>query len=118
MTVHDQAHLLARSIKDSDEYKQYMFAKDKAAQNPELAAMINDFRTKQFDLQRKQMAGEVLAEDVMTQAQALYQILLRDPVAAEYVQAELRFTLMVNDVYSILGEVITDNGGIQHDFGK
>jgi cell fate (sporulation/competence/biofilm development) regulator YlbF (YheA/YmcA/DUF963 family) len=113
MTVHDQAHALARSVKDSDEYKQYMAAQDKAAQNPELAAMINDFRAKQFDLQRKQLAGEVLSEDVMAQAQALYQILLRDPTAAEYVQAEMRFTLMINDIYAILGEVITNNGGIQ-----
>jgi cell fate (sporulation/competence/biofilm development) regulator YlbF (YheA/YmcA/DUF963 family) len=106
MTIHDQAHALARSIKESDEYKQYLSAKDMAAQNPELAAMINDFRAKQFDLQRKQLAGEVMTEDVMAQAQALYQILMRDPVAAAYVQAEMRFTLMINDIYTILGEVI------------
>ncbi|MDR1247331.1 MAG: YlbF family regulator [Clostridiales Family XIII bacterium] len=106
MTIHDQAHALARSIKESDEYRQYTVARESAAQNPELAAMINDFRAKQFDLQRKQLAGETLAEDVMAQAQSLYQILMRDPVAAEYVQAEMRFTLMVNDIYSILGEVI------------
>jgi cell fate (sporulation/competence/biofilm development) regulator YlbF (YheA/YmcA/DUF963 family) len=106
VTIHDQAHALARSIKESDEYKLYTTARESAAQNPELAAMINDFRAKQFDLQRKQLAGEALAEDVMTQAQSLYQILMRDPVAAEYVQAEMRFTLMINDIYSILGEVI------------
>jgi cell fate (sporulation/competence/biofilm development) regulator YlbF (YheA/YmcA/DUF963 family) len=113
MTIHDQAHALARSIKDSDEYKQYMAAKEAASQNPELSDVINDFREKQFDLQRKQLMGEVLAEDVMAQAQALYQILMRDPVSAAYVQAEMRFMLMVNDIYSILGEVIANNGGIK-----
>jgi cell fate (sporulation/competence/biofilm development) regulator YlbF (YheA/YmcA/DUF963 family) len=110
MTIHDQAHALARAVRESDEYKQYLSAKDMAAQNPELAGMINDFRAKQFELQRKQLAGEVLAEDVMAQAQSLYQILMRDPVAAEYVQAEMRFTLMINDIYTILGEVIKSDG--------
>jgi hypothetical protein len=38
--------------------------------------------------------------------QNLSQILMRDPLAAEYLQAEMRFTLMVNDVYEILGGAI------------
>jgi hypothetical protein len=31
---------------------------------------------------------------------------MRDPLAAEYMQAEVRFTLMVNDVYEIIAEAV------------
>ncbi len=106
MNVHDEAHNLARAIKESAEYKQYAELKEAASQNDELSAMLNDFQAKQFEIQAKQMMGEELGSDLMEQIQSLYQILMRDPLAAQYVQAEMRFSLLVNDVYTILGEVI------------
>lgn len=106
MNVHDEAHNLARAIKESAEYKQYAELKEAASQNEELSAMLNDFQAKQFEIQAKQMIGEELGSDMMEQIQSLYQILMRDPLAAQYVQAEMRFSLLVNDVYTILGEVI------------
>ncbi len=106
MNVHDEAHNLARAIKDSPEYKQYAELKEVASQNEELSAMLNDFQAKQFEIQAKQMMGEELGSDMMEQIQSLYQILMKDPLASQYVQAEMRFSLLVNDVYTILGEVI------------
>ncbi|HVI41493.1 MAG TPA: YlbF family regulator [Anaerovoracaceae bacterium] len=106
MNVHDEAHNLARAIKESAEYKQYAELKEAASQNEELSAMLNDFQAKQFEIQAKQMMGEELGPDMMEQIQSLYQILMRDPLASQYVQAEMRFSLLVNDVYTILGEVI------------
>ena len=40
----------------------------------------------------------------MNQVQELYQIMGRDPLAAQYMQAEMRFSLMMNDVYKILAD--------------
>jgi cell fate (sporulation/competence/biofilm development) regulator YlbF (YheA/YmcA/DUF963 family) len=106
MNVHDEAHNLARAIRESDEYRQYAELKDAASQNEELAAMLNDYRAKQFEIQAKQMAGEELGPEVMEQIQSLSQIIMKDPLAFQYVQAEARFTLLVNDVFNILGDVI------------
>lgn len=106
MNVHDEAHNLARAIKESPEYQQYADLKAEASKNEDLAAMLNDFQAKQFELQAKQMMGEELGSDLMEQIQSLYQILMKDPLASQYVQAEMRFSLLVNDVYNILGEVI------------
>lgn len=106
MNVHDEAHNLARAIRESDEYKQYADLKAKASQNEELTVMLNDFQSKQFEIQAKQMMGEELGPEMMEQIQSLYQILMKDPLAAQYVQAEMRFSMLVNDVYNILGEVI------------
>lgn len=106
MNVYDQAHGLCQAIRDSEEYKQYQAAKEKAAATPELENMLKDFQAQQFQLQAKQMMGEEMNEDMMGSIQNLYGILMQNPQAAEYLQHEMRFSMMVNDVYQILGEVI------------
>lgn len=106
MNVYDEAHALARALKESPEYKSYMELKAKASHNDELSAMINDFQQKQFQLQAQQVLGGEPETDMMEQIQNLYQILAKDPLAAQYLQSEFAFTRLVSDVYGILGEVI------------
>ena len=106
MNVYDQAHGLAKAIKESEEFKQYDYLKKVIDQNGELSKMVKDFQAKQFELQAKQMMGEQMPADAMQQIQDLYQIIMKDPTAAQYIQAEMRFSLMMNDVYKILGEVM------------
>ena len=71
-----------------------------------LDKMLKDFQQKQFSIQTKQMSGEEITDDMMKQFQDLYAIIVRDPKAAEYIQCELRFSVMMNDVYKILGEAV------------
>lgn len=103
---YDKARELSTAIKESQEYLDYVAAKERASRNQELVAALNDYQEKQFDLQKKTMLGEEIASDAMQQMQNLYQILASDPAAAAYLQAQIRFTMMVNDVYQVLGDVI------------
>ena len=91
MNVYDQAHGLAQAIRESEEFKQYDQLKKVVDQNEELSKMINDFQAKQMELQAKQLMGEEAAPDMTQQIQNLYQ---------------MRFSLMMNDVYKILGDVM------------
>jgi ribonuclease J len=106
MNVYDQAHALARALKEAPEYQGYMELKAKVSENDDLSASINDFQQKQFQLQAQQMLGGEMQTDMMEQIQSLYQILAKDPLAAQYLQAEFAFTRLVSEVYGILGEVI------------
>ncbi|MDR0885791.1 MAG: YlbF family regulator [Clostridiales Family XIII bacterium] len=106
MTVQEKARELANMIKASEEFQTYLTTKEKAGENQDVADMLNDFQEKQIELQKKQMVGEDTGGEFMQQVQDLYQILMRDPAAAEYMQAQIRFSLMVNDVYQILGEAM------------
>src|SRR5665648_238666 len=106
MNVYDAAHNLAKAIKDSEEYIQYEEIKKMVSEKDELAGMLNDFQSKQFEIQAKQMVGEEIGEEMMGQIQSLYGIMMQDPTAAQYLQAEIRFSLMMNDIYKILGDVI------------
>ena len=115
MNVYNEAHNLARAVRESEEYKQYEDIKKKVAGNPALTAMLNDFQTKQFEMQAKQMMGETLPADMNGQIQELYNIMMKDPLSAQYLQCEIRFSMMMNDVYKILGEVM---GLAPGGFGK
>jgi len=104
MNVYDQAHGLAKAIKASEEFKQYDQTKKLVAQNPELDKMLKDFQQKQFEIQAKQMMGEQMTPEMMASVQELYSIVLKDPLAAEHLQNEMRFSIMMKDVYQIIGE--------------
>ena len=106
MNVYDEAHSLERAIKASEEYKQYRAAKEKVDGNPEIRKMLDDFQAKQFELQAKQLTGEEMGPEMMENIQRLYAIVAADPLAAEYLQCEMRFQLMMQDVFNILGEVM------------
>lgn len=106
MNVYEEAHSLERAIKESEEYKQFKLLKDKIDGNENLKKMMEDFHGKQLELQAKQMMGEEVNSEMMQSVQNLYQIIAKDPVAAEYLQAEMRFSVMMQDVYKILGEVV------------
>lgn len=106
MNVYDQAHGLAQAINASEEFKQYDVLKKQIDANGELAKMLKDFQAKQLEFQTKQMMGETPNAEDMANIQQLYAIMAQDPLAAQYLQAEMRFSLMMKDVYEILGEAI------------
>lgn len=106
MNVYDEAHGLARAIKASDEYKVYVKIKEEVSAIPELNSMLADFQQKQFQLQAAQFSGQEVDADTMQQIQDLYQIVMRDPKAMEYMQAEMMFTRMVADIYKILEDAV------------
>ena len=106
MNVYDQAHNLSQAVKESEEFKQYDMLKKRIDANPELAQTVKDFQAKQFELQAKQMMGEQMGPEYMAQIQQLYGIMMKDPLTAQYMEAQMRFSLMMNDVYKIIGEAI------------
>ncbi|MBR5229218.1 MAG: YlbF family regulator [Firmicutes bacterium] len=110
MNVYDQAHGLAQAIKGSEEFKRYDALKKQIDANESLAAMVKDFQQKNLEVQTKQMMGEQMTPEDIGQIQQLYAIMVRDPLAAQYMEAEMRFSIMMKDVYEILGEAIGAGG--------
>ncbi|HRV33134.1 MAG TPA: YlbF family regulator [Anaerovoracaceae bacterium] len=104
--VYDIAHELARALKESDQFKHYQAMKKRVSENEDLSEMINDFQEKNMAMQTQQMLDGTPTEELISQVQSLYQIVMADPLAAQYIQAEIAFTQVVSDIYGILGEVI------------
>ena len=110
MNVYDQAHQLAKAIQESEEYKQHHASELKLKEKPDLEKMMKDFQEKSMEIQLKQMTGEQPGAEDMQQIQQLYSIVAMEPIAAEYMQNEMRFSIMMKDVYEIIGEAIGQNG--------
>ena len=96
MNVYEEAHNLARAIKESNEFKEFDRLKKEVDQDPQLSAMLKDLQMKQIQLQTKQMG----------QIQSMVTMLTAKPQAAQYLQAEARFSIMMKDVSEILADAI------------
>ena len=105
MNVYDQAHQLAAAIRESEEFKQFDATKKQIEANPDLDNAIKDFMTKQLEVQTAQMMGQQIDSEAFSQLQQLSMVLMQDPLAANYLQCQMRFTVMMSDVYKIIGEV-------------
>ncbi len=104
--VYDVAHELARSLKETDQYKDYVAAKAKVDANQDLSKMIEDFQQKSLDIQTRQFSGEEPDEELMAQFQQMYAIVMGDPVCAEFLQKQMSLSQIVSDLYGILGEAL------------
>ncbi len=104
MNVYEESHKLAKAIKESEEYKQLKTLSEKIEEKNELKSMLKDFMEKQVEMQTKQMLGEEISTNALEDIQKLSAIVMQDPLAAEYLQAQMRFGIMLQDVYKIIGE--------------
>jgi len=104
MNVYDQAHQLASAIKESEEFKQYDSVRKQVEANDDLNKAVKDFMSRQLELQTAQMMGQEPDADTISQMQQLSAALMADPTAANYMQCQMRFSMMMADVYKIIGE--------------
>ncbi|MBQ1907927.1 MAG: YlbF family regulator [Firmicutes bacterium] len=104
--VYDIAHELVRSLKETDQFKNYKAAKAKLDANEQLSKMIADLQEKSMQMQARMMTGEKPSDEEMQQYQSLYGIVLQDPLAAEYLQSEMAFSQIVADIYGIIGDAV------------
>lgn len=104
MNVYEEAHSLAKAIKESEEFKQFDQYRKEIDKNPQLKESVNDLMTKQMEIQTAQMMGQEVSPEAFAQLQQLSSILIQDPTAAQYLQAQVRFSMMMADVYKIISE--------------
>ena len=68
--VYDLAHELVRSLKETDQYKDYMDAPKALKENEQVYAMMNDFQQKSMEFQTKTMMGEPPDQEAAAEAEA------------------------------------------------
>ena len=108
MNPYDKVHELVRSIKESDEVKEYLAIKEEIYKDDKSKAMIKDFREKQMEVQSLLMQGQEAQPEKMEKLQSLYQILASNVRVKEFFDKEVRFDVMLSDIYKIIGEALKD----------
>ena len=105
MNPYDQAHALARSLKDSEEYREYSRLKQLAYEDATNKALLDEYKKLQFRMQTKMAAGESMAQDDMQRLQQIGMVLQFNPDVSAFLMAEFRFQRMLTDIFKILADV-------------
>ena len=105
MNPYDQAHALARALKESEEYREYMRLKETAYDDGTNKALLDEYKKLQFRLQAKMAAGETMPEEDFQRLQQIGTVLQFNPDVSAYLLAEFRFQRLLSDVFKILADV-------------
>jgi len=90
MNPYDQAHALARSLKESEEYREYKRLREIAYEESTNKALLDEYKRLQFRLQAKMAAGETLPEDDYQRLQQIGTLLQFNPDVTAYLMAEFQ----------------------------
>ena len=102
MGVYDTANRLAREIKNSDEYTKYQEIRETILEDESTKEMIKDYMEKQMKIQQKQMSGQEPTEEEKEELENLRNLVDLNSEVKEYLQAEYRMSVMLNDLQEIL----------------
>lgn len=103
--VYDNAKKLAEELKNSDEYRSYCLAKERAFANESTRNLIGEYHKLQMKAQANAITGEK-NDELLQKLQKLGEVLQFDADAANFLMAEYRLNTMLGDVYKILAEAI------------
>lgn len=106
MNVYDCANELAKALKDSREFKALKEAKEVLAKDPEAMKMANEFMALNVELGVAKYQGQEPDKEKSEKANKLLGILQLNRDAVEYLQAMMRFEMLMNDINKSIGDVV------------
>ena len=105
MNPYDQAHALARALKESEEYREYARLKEVAYEDDTNRALLDEYKRLQFRLQGKLAACDSLPGEESQRLAQIGALLQFNPDVSAYLMAEFRFQRMLSDIFKILADV-------------
>jgi cell fate (sporulation/competence/biofilm development) regulator YlbF (YheA/YmcA/DUF963 family) len=100
--VHEALDKLIREVRISKEYKDYLQEKETVKKYPELKKRLDDFRMKNFQMQN----GDDRALEMLDQMEQEYDRLMENPVVSGFLNTELAFCRLMQDINMSLAESI------------
>lgn len=101
---YDKAYALARSIRESEEFRSVKALYAKIDQDVHTKRMLKDFRQRERELSLKQLSGEEVGQQELDQLQKLYETITLNPDIKNLFEAEHRLQLLYQDIQKIIFE--------------
>lgn len=112
--VYDRANELAKELAESEEYRAYNEAKERAFEDETTKSLLKEYMKQRVRAQGAMMSGSK-DEAGMERLQKLGEVLGLNHDASDFLIAEYRLNTMLGDVYRILAEAIDIDLGILED---
>ncbi|WP_018924227.1 YlbF family regulator [Salsuginibacillus kocurii] len=113
--VHDKAHELASSLRESDEFQQLKGFHEQVENDEVAKRMLDNFRQLQLDLQQKQMQGEQPSEEEISQAQKQFEMVQQHEVISKLMEQEQKMSTVIGDLNKIITEPLEELYGNPDD---
>ena len=104
MEVQEALEQLAQAIQDSDIYREYRRQSEKVDNTGDMREKIDEYRVRNFELQ-----NSVQTEDLLDKLDAFereYEKFREDPLVEEFLDAELAFCRMMQEIDVKLAEAM------------
>ena len=108
MNFYDKIHALVKDLKETPEYVNYMAVKSKVKADEKLNGMIKSFKERQREEHIKYLNGQQLDEQAKNDLQQQYSLIIQNPIAVEFFQAEIKLDVLLADLQKILSEGFKD----------
>ena len=115
MTVHDKAHDLGKALRNSEEYRAFLAAKQSIDSDITSKTMVQDFFKKKLAAEYDLMAGNPEDKEQSQELQKMYELILVNPKARDFIHAHMRFQQVAADIYKIIGDAVAEGMDL---FGK
>ncbi len=106
MYVFDDAHSLAKAIKESNEFIEFDKVRREIEKDDDVSKMLAEMQQLQVQLQSAQLAGTEPDPEILSRVQGLSAMMATKPLAARFIQVNTAFSVMMNDVFGIIGEAV------------
>ncbi|HWR55656.1 MAG TPA: YlbF family regulator [Negativicutes bacterium] len=117
MNPYDKAHELAKLLKESPEFQNFVRLQKLAEQNPQAKSLLQEFYKKQWEVQQDAVRG-ILSREKQEQLAHMYNYLQNQESLKEFFAAEMKFGRLITDIQGILAEAISEGcqlvGKLQH----
>jgi cell fate (sporulation/competence/biofilm development) regulator YlbF (YheA/YmcA/DUF963 family) len=113
LNPYDTAHELAQTIQSTDQYKELMKVRSSIEKDSATLHMLQDYRTRQWDLQAKQLQGQTLSSDEREAFEKLTEVVSMNQDVKKYLELETYFNNVLMDIYGILSKTVS-NAALPH----
>ena len=105
---YDKAHDLAHAMRESEEYKELMAAQETLKADAVAAALVRTFMAQQMQWEYAKLSGAPEADELQKKQEEMMPQIQENAAATAYLQAQMRWSQISNDIYKIISEPITE----------
>ncbi|OWA34614.1 hypothetical protein B9G55_15445 [Saccharibacillus sp. O16] len=106
--IYDKAHDLAKSLQESEEVQNITSALKLIEADPESKRMLDDFRSRQMNIQQRMMSGDMPPQEEMEQMEKLFEVLSLNLNIRRLFEAEQRLSVIIQDVNKIISDSLAN----------
>lgn len=102
VNLYDSAYGLEKAVRQSEEYSLLKQAYDEVNADQSAKDMFENFRNIQLQLQQKQMMGQNISEEEVTQAQKSVALVQQNAKISKLMEAEQRMSMVIAEMNKIV----------------